>query len=60
MVFDIIDRKDITGSLVEIVDKVDFVDLILKLLINLWYATTENIYEYPLEAIRRLLQFCYA
>ena len=51
---DIIDRKDITGSLVEIVDKVmDFVRLNTKVAYKFTgMPQRENIYEYPLEAIR--------
>jgi len=51
---DIIDRKEITGSLFEIVDKVmDFVKLYAKVAYKFTgKPQRENIYEYPFEAIR--------
>ena len=51
---DIIDRKEITGSLFEIVEKVmDFVKLYAKVAYKFTgKPQRENIYEYPFEAIR--------
>ena len=51
---DIIDRKEITGSLFEIVDKVmDFIKLYSKVAYRFTgKPQRENIYEYPFEAIR--------
>ena len=51
---DIIDRKDVTGSLFEIVEKVmDFVRLYTKVAYRFTgEPQRENVYEYPFEAVR--------